>query len=170
LTVLPVVKVLDGATRQPHDPGVRALSDMVARRVPVDRIFGDGGELLARVVQLSGGHLRMLIAFVRELLIRARRRGLPTTEGDIDAVNAQLAEKARLAVRPEGIALLDSIRRHGNLDGMKHADLPQLARYMDTQIVLCYRNGEGWYELHPLVHNYVARRAAELQAEHADDV
>jgi hypothetical protein len=33
---------------------------------------------------------------------------------------------------------------------------------MDSYIVLCYRNGDGWYEIHPLVRDYVQRLAREL--------
>jgi hypothetical protein len=28
--------------------------------------------------------------------------------------------------------------------------------------VLCYQNGEGWFEVHPLVRDHVRRRAAEM--------
>lgn len=30
-------------------------------------------------------------------------------------------------------------------------DLPQLARFFDTNLVLNYRNGEDWYDVHPLL-------------------
>ena len=31
------------------------------------------------------------------------------------------------------------------------AHLPQLARFLDTHLVLNYRNGEDWYDVHPLL-------------------
>lgn len=44
--------------------------------------------------------------------------------------------------------------------------LPRLVTFLDSHLVLCYRNGEEWYDVHPLVREEVARiaRARRLSA------
>ena len=38
------------------------------------------------------------------------------------------------------------------------AALPSLSRFFDTHLVLFYRNGEEWYDVHPLVGSTFAPR------------
>ncbi|MCP4659608.1 MAG: hypothetical protein GY856_29755 [bacterium] len=45
-------------------------------------------------------------------------------------------------------------------------DFATLAHYMDDYLVLCYRNDEGWFEVHPLVREHVRRLAAAMKGEH----
>lgn len=161
--VLPAVKVTQrGPGLVPHPPGVNALVEVVGRRIPLDRVFGDRLDLLETLVVYSGGHLKTLLSFVRELLFRAKRRPLPPTTEDIERLLQPFRERARAAIRREGIRLLDAIRRTGSLDDVTEGEFALLARYMDTQLVLCYRNGEGWYEVHPLVRQHVEELAQSL--------
>ena len=37
--------------------------------------------------------------------------------------------------------------------------LPELARFLDTHLVLCYRNGQEWYDVHPLIRQTVLDQA-----------
>lgn len=41
--------------------------------------------------------------------------------------------------------------------------LPSLARFFDTHLVLCYRNGEEWYDVHPLIAEHVQEQVAALE-------
>jgi len=38
--------------------------------------------------------------------------------------------------------------------------LPDLARFLDTHMILCYRNGHEWYDVHPLIAEVVRDQAA----------
>jgi hypothetical protein len=42
------------------------------------------------------------------------------------------------------------------------AQLPDLARFLDAHLVLCYRNGHEWYDLHPLIRDTVIAQAARV--------
>ncbi len=162
LHVLPAVKVLEpGPEIRAFRPGVEALVGLVGKRIPVDRVFGQRLDLLERLIVYSGGHLKTLLTFIGELLIAACRQGLPPTSEQIERLLQAFRERARRAIRPNGLRLLESVRLRGDLDGVRDEDLPLVARYQDTQIVLCYRNGGGWYEVHPLVREHVAKLAAE---------
>ncbi len=161
--VLPAIKVLErGEALEPYRPGIDALAELVARRIPVERVFGSRHDLLDRLVGYSGGHVRMLISFIRELLIRARRRGLPPTENEIERVVQPFREQAGTAIWRESVPLLARILRQGTIEGIREQEYPYLARFMDNYVVLCYRNGDGWYEVHPLAREIVKRLAAQL--------
>ena len=162
LHILPAVKVLEpGPDIVPHKPGTRQMMRIVDRRVPIKQLFGDRSDLAETLCVQSGGHLRTLLLFLRELLVRARRSGLPADEHDLKAVLQTFGESVEQAVRVEGAHLLFQVLKTGRIDHVKDEDLALLARYMDTQVVLCYRNGGGWYEVHPLVRDHVERLAKQ---------
>lgn len=165
LHVLPSVKVLEkGSEVLPHQPGVQGLCELVGKRIPLEQVFGDDLQWLEALAINSGGHLKTLIAFVRELLIRALRTDLPVTGENTRRVLQSFSETVEQSVRSEGALLLESVLADGRLDSVKDEQLPLLARYMDTQVVLCYRNGGGWYEVHPLVRDHVRRLASESRS------
>jgi len=39
--------------------------------------------------------------------------------------------------------------------------LPALARFLDTHLALCYRNGREWYDLHPLIRENVLSQTSQ---------
>lgn len=162
--VLPAIKVLErGPAVTPFPDGILAMATIVEKRIPADRIFGPGRrELLEKLIISSGGHVRTLLLFLRELLMGTLRGGLPVTESEVERVIELYAERARNSIRPEGVHLLDSVRRRTTLDEIQDTELGLLARYIDSHLVLCYQNGEGWFEVHPLVREHVRRRAAEM--------
>jgi hypothetical protein len=163
-TLLPAVKVLEkGPDIVAHPPGVKAMSALVGRRFPLDQVFGNRRDLLERLVIYSGGHVRTLVRFVRQLLLETAYKGFPPDEQDIEAILQQFREQA--TVWPESVGFLEKIRLTGSIRRVTREEYPFLAEYMDTYVVLCYRNGGGWYEIHPLVRDDVTALAEELAAE-----
>jgi hypothetical protein len=166
--ILPVVKVLErGEALRPSPPGVAALCELVGRRIPLGQVFGARRDLLEKLVVHSGGHVRTLITFIKELLFHSHRSGLPVGEKDIERVVQPFREQAKMAIWRRSVPLLDRIRRSGKVEGIRESEYADLARYMETYVVLCYRNGDGWFEIHPLVRNYVGQLATEIAAEKA---
>ncbi len=166
--VLPAIKVFErGEDPAPFAPGVRALSELVARRIPVAKVFGPRRDLLERLVTYSGGHIRMLIVFVQELLYGAARRGLPPAEKDVERAVQPFREQAQMAVRRGGVPILERVLRRGSIASHDDDLDPTVAQFLDDFIVLCYRNGGGWYEVHPLVRDHVRELAAEIAEEGA---
>jgi hypothetical protein len=48
---------------------------------------------------------------------------------------------------------------------LDHDDnLPNLARFFDTGVVLCYRDGPEWYDVHPLIREIVIKQVRESVA------
>ncbi len=161
--VLPAIKVLErGEGFEPYQPGIDALADLLGKRIPLERVFGSRRDLLEKLIIYSGGHVRMLISFTRELLFRARRGGLPPSGEDIERVVQPFREQVGMAIWQESVPLLERIRQRGAIEGIREQDYPYLARFMDNYVVLCYRNGDGWYEIHPLAGDVVRRLADEV--------
>lgn len=160
LEVLPTVKVTErDAARTPYEPGLSALRDLLARRIDLDAAFAPG--VPERLILASGGHLRGLLDLVSDVLLRARRAALPVTRDAADAAIARFNEKRRAAVRADAAALLASVAADFSLDRVGDSDLARIAHYLDNHLVLCYRNGEGWYDLHPAIRDHVATLAVE---------
>lgn len=152
--ILPLVKVLHG--EQPYEPGVRAMRGMLSKRIPLGEIFGDDYEQRAdSLIHLSGGHVRSLLSMVSELLKRALRDGLPLPASTIKRVLAHERERHIKAVRPDDHEVLKEIMSTSSTQNITREQLSSLANLMNNQLVLCYRNGEGWYEVHPLIREYI---------------
>ncbi len=161
--VLPAIKVAErGPNGAPFRPGVETLTRLVGLRLPIDQVFGDRRDLLERLVGYSGGHVRMLIAFIRELLYRSRRRGLPPDDEEIEQIVQPYREQFSLAITRESLPMLLRVLEKGTIEGIGEQEYGFLGRFMDSYVVLCYRNGDGWYEVHPLARPLVQRLAAGI--------
>jgi hypothetical protein len=170
LTVLPSIKVLGpGPAVTPHPAGVEQLVQLVGKRVELDEVFGDRLDLLERLVIHSAGHLKELLRMLGELLLDARRGGLPPDDDAVDKVLNRFRERARRSIRVEGLPLLELVRTTSSLDRIGQDQLPLLAHYMDQLLVLSYENGERWYQVHPLVREHVARLARESASDAESD-
>lgn len=162
--VLPVIRVHQRGSDDPYEPGVEALSEVVRRRIPVARIFGEDEALLRRLVICSGGHVRLLLTLVRDTLLRAKRSGLPVDAATIERVLQPHREVVERTLWRERLPILRDVLDHQELPGMSRTQLPLLAALLDDYTVLCYRNGDGWYDVHPLartkLRELLAREAA----------
>jgi hypothetical protein len=168
--VLPAVKVFTrGENAGAHEPGIRALTELVERRLPVDEIFGDRRDLLERLITYSGGHIRTLMLFIQELLYGAARRPFPPEEQDVERAVQPTRERLQMAVWREGVPVLAQVLEKGSLAGIAKPLHKMIAGYLDDFVLLCYRNGGGWYEVHPLVRDLVRDLATDLASERATE-
>jgi len=149
--ILPSVKVRSrppNATEFP--PGVAALCEVLGRRCDLDRLFGDAVErAVLRLALMSGGQFRDLCHLMREILELASERGLPVGLEDVErAIEAYGG--ARTLMR-EHRQIIDAVTERGDLGSLPQEMLGALAGAMDQHLVLCYWNGDFWYDVHPLV-------------------
>jgi hypothetical protein len=153
--VLPMVKVRapDGT---PYEPGIAKMSEMVRRRIDdMPAIFGADLEATLRpLVVASGGFPRDLLRMVRTVL----------KSGDVFPIQPERSERT---IRELGRSYADTIlgtyvsilREVAATHGLPKQDSSQLALFghlFERWLILAYRNGEEWYDPHPLV-----RRALE---------
>ncbi|MCA9711879.1 MAG: hypothetical protein KDK70_38940, partial [Myxococcales bacterium] len=149
--ILPSVKV---RLRPPHPApfpaGIGALREVLARRCDLSRLFGDVVEpAVLRLALMSGGQFRDLCHLMREVLELAFDRGLPVTLDDVESA-IEAYGGARTLMR-EHREIIDAVTAHGDLGSLPQGMLGALAGAMDQHLVLCYWNGDFWYDVHPLV-------------------
>ena len=141
-----------------------AMERVVSRRGEWRKLLGDERPLLDRLIHSSGGHLRDLLRLLAEVLLRART--LPVPERTVEAAISQV--RTEFLPIPDNDALwLARIADSHQVVLEDLAALPSLARFFDTHLVLCYRNGEEWYDVHPLVREHVRTQAEQVRRRRA---
>jgi hypothetical protein len=142
------------------------LERVLKRRAPDldwQRLLGDERAVLDQLIGLSGGHLRDLFRLVAEVIRRCLGHELPATqerrERAISAVRSGFGEVAQ-----DDAQWLATIARTRQVTLPSRTRLPDLARFFDTHLVLCYRNGREWYDVHPLIREQVEGLAAPQAA------
>lgn len=148
--VLPAFKLRDQVgTRIEHN--YRAIERVVAARGEWSRLLPDQAAL-DRLIGYSGGHLRDLLRLVGGVLTLAQQLPVPATT--VDAAIDQLRTEFLPIADDEALWLADVSRTHQI--ALPSADrLPVLARFLDTHLALCYRNGDEWFDIHPLIADQV---------------
>ena len=100
--------------------------------------------------------MRDLLRLLAEILRRASV--LPVPEETVNAAIDQLRTEYLPIADDEALWLAEIAQSH-QIGLKKASDLPALARFFDTHLALCYRNGEEWYDVHPLVAEHVIDQA-----------
>jgi hypothetical protein len=149
-SVLPMVKIEErDGTR--YTPGVQKLFELVSKRLrDPHRIFGgDLEETLLPLILASGGYPRDLLRMVRQLLIEAR--AFPVSSTVSGRVIDELTQQYAFVVRGTNLPLLKEIATTHVLPQKDAEQVAAFGRLLERWLVLAYRNGEEWYDLHPLV-------------------
>jgi hypothetical protein len=147
--------------REPDD-GRRPLPaslDALFRVVSARRLATAAGvrEVLDRLSLESGGHLRDLLRMLSEIVRRANR--LPVDDQTVQRAITQIKSEL-LPIAIEDARWLQRIAETYDAALEEIARLPRLVTFLDSHLVLCYRNGDEWYDVHPLVRDEVAQFAA----------
>lgn len=159
LHLLPAIKVRDPQTDALFAPGIDALAQVVDKRGDWQRLLGTRPQL-ERLCQASGGHFRDLLRLVSEVVMAAD--ALPVTP---QIVTRAIENRRReLLPLPEQDAVrlweVASTKRAPLKDRGK---LQEMARFLETHLVLCYHNGHEWYDVHPLVREHVRELAGAMR-------
>ena len=165
LIVLPAFKLFEqDENRTPIPANFDAMERVVRQRGDWRRLLGNDRSLLDRLIRNSGGHLRDLLRLLSQVLLRARE--LPVSGRTVDAAISQV--RSTFLPIPNVDALwLAGIADSYQVDLEELAALPSLSRFFDTHLVLCYRNGEEWYDVHPLVREHVRTQAEQVRRRRA---
>ena len=147
--VLPMVKIADPAGHE-YAPGVEKLTDIIRRRLYLRAVFGDAPQrTLTPLIAASGGYPRDLLRLVRELLYTAN--AFPVTPKDVELVIRRIAEAYALVVRDPDLDMLVEVARTHAVPRGDAARVARFGQLLAQWLVLAYRNGDEWYDLHPLV-------------------
>ena len=161
--LLPCVTVRD-RDGNPVQEGLDALERVVSRRGDWQTLLG-GRDRLDRLILASGGYLRDLFRLLQAVLRRARTGPLPVDEHAIELALHEVRNSYLPITRSDALWLAQvsetnepELVVHRAHDG-ETANLYNLARFFDTHMMLCYRDGREWYDVHPLLADEVARQA-----------
>jgi hypothetical protein len=167
MAVIPCIRIWERDNYQiACEGGMEAMRSLVTRRFPphgVERFFGpQHAKRLDRYISLSGGHFRDLLQLFRETIVQTEALPVPQ----------EIVERAIVEVRShfmpipvEDARWLAQIAKEkaSPLKNDSSDEVSRLTRFLDSHIVLYLRNGEEWYDIHPLVREEVARIVAANQ-------
>ncbi|MEZ4409489.1 MAG: AAA family ATPase [Polyangiales bacterium] len=156
--VLPAIKV-----KQKHDgsdcaAGVTSMRAVVEKRGDWGRLLGSEARL-KHLIESSGGHLRDLLRILAEIVRRAD--SLPVSDHAVESAVNQIKNDA-LPIAEQDAVWLARIANTNRASLAVASRLPDLARFLDTHLVLCYRNGDEWYDVHPLIRDEVEAQALDV--------
>jgi len=158
--LIPCVKVLDPKKDTPYPPGIDALTEIVARRGDWKRLLGTQ-EHLERLILASGGYLRDLFRLLQTTLRLAPQHDkLPVDDALVNLAIADLRNDYLPIARQDAIWLHRVATTHQAELESREA-LKELARFFDTHVVLCYRNGEEWFDVHPQIRAHIKELAED---------
>ena len=148
------VHVFKDRSRDPDPAGLQCLHQVVAVRYPDwHEIFQI--EALDALAESSGGDLREFFRLIRMTLPSVRDDAdLPLgVAGVRPALNA--ARNEMLPIPADHLRWLKRISETHDTCLSTDSELPILAHFLDNRIVLNYRNGKDWYDIHPLLREAV---------------
>ena len=141
-------------SRDADEEGLKVLRLVIATRYPTwAKLFAPAA--IDKLAMSSGGDLREFFRLIRLCLPAVRDDAqLPLT---VDAVKPaeNAARNEMLPIPADHLTWLKRITLSHDTCLDKDADLPTLAHFLDNRLVLNYRNGSDWYDVHPLLREVV---------------
>lgn len=147
------VRTPDG---EPVAAALSAMCRIVSARGDWQRLLSDRA-VLDQLALVSGGHLRDLLRMLSEIVRRADR--LPVADLTVQRALAQVKSEM-LPIALDDAMWMQRIAASNDASLLEISKLPRLVTFLDSHLVLCYRNGEEWYDVHPLIREEVASLAA----------
>ncbi len=146
--------------RTKYGKGNNIFRQIIEKRFEPDGIetfFGKGKEKenkLNKFVDSCGGSLRQLLRLINISLLRIK--DAPFSDELIDGAISELENSFTITI--EDAFWLDKIAksRAESLLNTNNENVNKLTRLIDTHLVLYFRNGKDWYDIHPLTRKKVA--------------
>jgi hypothetical protein len=150
----PVGEVLAEPARD--DEGVAQLVGVVVKRLRNhEEIFSQ--EALESLCVASGGDIRDLFRMLKSCLTGlVEDSWLPITKAAANQV-AQDKLNEMMPIPEDHLGWLKRIATTNAPCMQSENDLPTFAHFLDNRLVLNYRNGEDWYDIHPLLRPIVLK-------------
>lgn len=138
-------------SRDLDEEGRKVIHEIIQARYPAWRNYLPE-EQLNRLIVASGGDLRDLFRFLGGVLLE-----LEDSEDAAAAVEYVLRQVTRTLtwITEDNLKRLQSISRTKALPRGAQADLDALVRDLETKRVLMYLNGDEWYDVHPLLRDFI---------------
>ena len=139
--------------------GIRVMEQIITSRYPDwPKIFHR--QDLAHLAHCSGGDIRDFFRLIKECLISCIIGGQPdepVTPETIQWVVRQLKNEM-LPLADDDARWLAKIHTSKREELGSVNNLSSLARYLDTNLIMNYLNGEPWYDIHPVLIDEIRER------------
>ena len=157
MMTLPMCKLRDERSGEPFPSGFDAMREILKKRMTFEEIFEDA-EPIEQLIEASGGYPRDLLRMMSEALLNAvmSNETAPISKQNLskfidEAIEAQIADFDR-AISTENLELLVEVDRTRDVPrNLPKDEIFRIADLFDYHFILAYRNGQEWYDLHPLV-------------------
>ena len=161
IPMLAGIRVRARAAAESTDTALAAMRSLVRRRFPeAGELIDD--DVLNRIARSSGGDIR---DYFRLLRICLTGIALEASELRIDQRQVEYAEAAvrrDMSIIPlDELDWLHEIRSTQKVRLPQRSRLHQLALFFETKLILHYRNGDDWFDVHPLIDSLVDRHGRE---------
>jgi hypothetical protein len=143
--VIPMLPVFETRSRARNEEIMPTLREAVYKRVPKE-LFVGGDDLVDEFIMSSGGCWRDLLRLLQEALLAAE-----DVVGSVEfnkARNKAAQTYRRLIADPQDLRILAETRVKKTVLSDKRT------RYLLHHLCVLGYNGEGWYDIHPLLDNY----------------
>jgi len=139
-----------GQAPEVYEEGVDKMLAIIAKRYPHRSDFFSDAQL-RRLAQSSGGDLRDFFRMLRLALARVPSLGqLPLTDAVLDDAE-DAVRNDMLPIAADDRQWLAQISNSHSPELPSLDKLPEFARLQQGKYLLHYRNGEDWYDVHPLL-------------------
>ncbi len=142
--------------RKARPEGLAKMRDLIERRYARwSEVLGEAA--LDKLIICSGGDLRHFMQRLVSGVVGQAQFALdrlPLKESDdiiARVIDENRGETERLTVKSEWSLLADIARSHNAIAADRGDSLRTLARLFDTRVILNYRNGAEWFDIHPLL-------------------
>jgi hypothetical protein len=169
MEILPsIVQWENDTARSLKKAGRNSLLHVLKKRFPTggfERFFGSEKAALP-LVDSCGGNLRDLLLLLRETIVSTG--SFPVSNEAVQSAISKLRNSLRVT-STEDAKWLNRIAesRKPELPDQTAKNIFRFTAFVDTHLVLFLRNGQEWYDVHPLLREYVAeivRGEAEREA------
>lgn len=126
---------------------VDKLVALVEKRLEWARFLRSRDDLVA-LIEASGGSLRDLLKMLAEAVASVPEPGSPRVLAEVPITALQ---RSLAALWKDQIETLRSIATRRAFDDLDSGRREQVAGFLDAGVVLCYLNGDFWYDVHPLI-------------------
>ena len=155
VTILPMCRLSNPAgIRVPE--GFEAMRWILRKRMDVGLVFSSM-EPLDAIIEASGGYPRDFLRMMQEVILSAIMEKIapPIPADDLSRIAADIIrDQIGVYDKPvydEDLPLLVEVANTHDLPRKTRDEVFRTAELFDNHFILCYRNGEEWYDLHPLV-------------------
>lgn len=158
------------APQSRHVRSWEIIRDIIGKRIPatmLDRVFAaePNGQrpVMDHLIEFSGGHLRDLFLLITKCVLASKI--LPIKMPAAESAVASLSESMPVSDR-DSLYLRDVHRtRDRCLPDRETSSVTRFAQLTDFHLILEFRNGKSWFDIHPAIREAVERIALQTEAD-----